>query len=284
MPISSTPLFHYSSLGGLKEILDNQSLWLSPLDESNELNSALTFIQHVITTTYPGVSADLFTMDRINQFPVYSFSLTTQKDLASEWQKFNPGNACSYSFDPAQLTAMVNNASLNFLQCIYDDGEKRDFIINSIVAISPDDYAQSVQQSDPTCTLDPRHMMFVKQIHLISRNILNNVGTLKDASLQQEQEYRIAATYTWSEILGGPADTDPDPLPLEIKSAVSDGVSFNYLEAPLITGSFTAVGISEVVIGPGADMNQSKLDCENVLTEQGNPNVIIDESTVPYGG
>ncbi|HEY4324145.1 MAG TPA: hypothetical protein VGN20_09165 [Mucilaginibacter sp.] len=277
-----TPLFHYSSLAGLKEILDNQSLWLTSLDQQTDLNTALLFIKSVITTNYPGVSLDLFTMDRINQLPVYSFSLTTKKDLPSQWQKYNPQNAYSYSFDSGQLSALANNTGLALLKCIYDDREKADFTTNSIVKISPDDYAQSVQQDDPTCPLDPRHPMFIKQIKLINRNILNSIGTLKDAALQQEQEYRIAATYTWSEILGGPGDTDPEPLPLEVKSAVSNGVSFNYLEAPLITGVFTAVNISEVVIGPSADINQSKLDCENVLAEQCNPNVVISESSVPF--
>jgi len=278
------PLFHYCLFAELGDILSSQSLLLSPPDPSQP-DTALDEIRNIITAMYLGLSPDSFTTTQFDQFPLYSYSLMPQKDIASLWLKFKPLEVYSFSIDAAQLAAAIDSSELTLLPCLYDDAAKKDFVINTIIGVSPEEYTSSVQQPEPDSPLDPRHPMFPKKLKLINRNILNYEGLLKDISLQDEQEWRIIASYTWLEILGGVDDINPNPLPLQLISVTQNGNQLNCLEAPLVTGLFTTVSISEIVIGPCPDMAQSKLDCENLLaTRLSNSHPIITESAVPYKG
>jgi hypothetical protein len=277
------PLFHYTSLAEFQQVLESKSIWLTANDSQTELNDTLSFIQQAIVTAFPGLSEGFFNIDAVASYPVYSFLLSSQSDLASEWQKYYPDGGFSIAIEQGQLSATMGACNLSLYQCIYDDSEKTDFVINTIVGISTSDYADSIAQAAPTCVLDPRQEMFAKEIKLINRNILNYAGLLKDGSLSEEQEWRIIASYSWSNILGGPADIPPDPLSLEIKSAVENDITITYLEAPLVPDPSTEVNISEVVIGPHPDMAQAKATCQSLLNESENPgSVVIIESAIPY--
>jgi len=275
-------LYHYASLTEFQQILGAKSVWLTPVDAQAELDAALGFIRQVITTAYPGLDAGDFNLGKIGAFPEYSLSLTSQKDLQSEWAKYYPNGGFAIAIDQAQLSATMDTCNLSLSKCFYDDGEKKDFVINTIIEINPGDYTNSIAQSAPTCPLDPRQQMFERQLRLINRNILNYAGLLKDASRADEQEWRILAPYNWQGIFIGPTDIDPDPLLLDRKPVGESNLSLTHLEAPLATGA-DKVTITEVVIGPNPDMPQAKLTCQSLVSESSSPgSVTITESVIPY--
>ncbi len=259
MPASfpATPLFHYSSLADLTALLDTQSLTLTPLDQPDELNAVLSFIQNVIVTAYPALNANLF---NIAPYPVFSFSLTAQVDSANLWQNFYPAGGFAISIDPTQLSTVMDADQLELKQCLYDDTEKTNFIISTIV-----DCSRDIPDSD--------NAMFAKRIREINRGILNYAGILKDASRSGEQEWRIIARYNWTNILMGPTDP-PDALPLPIVN--------NSVAAPLISPPYTNVNVQQIVIGPHADMAQAKADCDQLVSTYGLTSAVITESAVPY--
>ena len=261
----TTPLFHYSSMPDLKALLASQSLTLAPLDTTTELNAALSFIQGAIVSAYPQLSADYFNLDNIGSYPVFSYSLTGQKDSAALWQNFSPDGGFSFTSSAAQLSAAMDANGLMLVPCLYDDAAKTDFVINNIVAASTD--------GEP----DPQGPMFQKRMALINRNILNYISILKDASRSGEQEWRIIAYYSWANLLMGPTDP-PDPLSLPVLNS-STGP---YVAAPLVSGSYSTVGIEQIVIGPHADMPRAMADCQALIASYSLPYVVITESGVPY--
>jgi hypothetical protein len=278
----SQPLFHYCSLAEFQAILDSQSLWLTPDDQQNELDMALGTIKAVIATGYPGLSTEGFNLDSASSLPVYAYLLSSQKDLGGLWQPYYPAGGFTISINTAQLSVMMDTCNLILYQCLYDEAEKTNFIIQNIVETSPGEYADSIGLSEPSSVLDPRSEMFVEKIKLINRNILNYAGVLKDTSRKGEQEWRIMIKYVWSNILAGPSDEPPDPLLLDVQSMQVNNVSVNYLSAPLVNAKFTAAGIEEVVIGPNPDMAQAKSDCETLFANLNLINVVITESGLPY--
>ena len=265
-------LFYYADLAGFQEILEKKAIRLSPLDPQATLYAALSFIKQLITTEYPGLSADLFNIDAVSSSPEYSFSLTTQKDLASQWQKYYPDGGYAIAIDQDQLSATIDAYNLGLFKCLYDEGEKKDFVTKTIVAISPKDYTDSIGATDPTCVLDKRSPMFAKEIDVLNLNILNYAGLLKDPALEQEQEWRILVSYV-----------SPGPLTPEAKAPGENNSAAPWLQALLLTDPDTKVSIKEVVIGPNPDMAQAKLACQALLIESAHAgSVVITESSVPY--
>ncbi len=270
----STPLFHYASLAEFTAIVENKSLRLFPIDPK-ELNAVLDLIKQVITNQYPGIPADLFNIDAASQSPVYSFALSSQKDMDSEWSKYCPDGGYSIAICTEQLNAVIDTYNLNFAACLYGDDEKKNFIITNIIGPYLDDYTAGMEQTDP---------MFVKRIKEIKRNILNYAAFLKAGSFVAEQEWRITSFYTWEAILAGPTDTAPDPLSLDTKSMQIDNATVQYLEAPLVSGAADKVCINEVVIGPNPDMAGAKSACQALVgqSQDGGANIVISESVIPY--
>ncbi len=105
--VPSNWFYHYSSFADLKALLDTQSLPLTPLDQPDELNAALSLIQDVIVSTYPGLSANSFNINSIN-LPLYAYSLTPQKDSAGLWQNFNPDGGFAFSISPGSVIGFGN--------------------------------------------------------------------------------------------------------------------------------------------------------------------------------
>jgi hypothetical protein len=270
----SFPLFHYASLAEFTAIVENKSLRLFPVDPK-ELNAALDLIKQVVANQYPELPTDLFNIDAASQSPVYSFSLSSQKDMDSEWSKYCPDGGYSIAICNDQLNAVIDTYNLNFAACFYSDDDKKNFIINNIIGTILAGYTAGMEQTDP---------MFVKGIRLINRNILNYAAFLKDGSLEAEQEWRITAFYTWDAITGGPTDIAPDPLSLDTKSMQIDNAMVQYLEAPLLSGTADKVCINEVVIGPTPDVAGAKSACQALVdqSQDGGANTVISESVIPY--
>jgi hypothetical protein len=264
-----TPLFHYAFLAEFQQILTTKSLWFTPVDNPADLDNALAFIKQVIAAEYPGISPDLFNLDMSSSYPVYSFSLSAQKDIQSEWPKYYPDGGFSIAIDQDQLSGiMLSYEGFSLYPCLYNDGDKKNFVMNTII--------------NSPYGLDKDQPMFARKIKLINRNILNLAGLLKDESFADEQEWRITASYVWPDMVGGLEDLPPDPLPLDVKTGVQNKLTVNYLDAPVVADP-DKVMVKEVVIGPNPDMTQAKLTCQTVIAESEDPaNVVITESPLPY--
>jgi hypothetical protein len=272
-------LFHYAPILDFIAIAESHSLWLSPIDSQKEINEALKLIKSVVTKEYTSLNPDLFNADMLRSYPVFSFALTGQKNLGSLWKHYCPDGGYSIAIDNEQLTAMMETNNLMLSKCLYDEAEIRNFVINSIVEINPGDYIESIGQANPTCVLDPRHLMFPKEIKLINRNILNYAGILKDQSQRDNQEWRVTTYYTWSGIFMGPTDVPPEPLSLPIQSREINHVIVPYVAPSLVSSTFTKVHVEEVVIGPAADMTVAALACQFVLNQcQDGKNAIVSNS------
>jgi hypothetical protein len=270
-------LFHYAPLRDFVGIVATQSLWLSPIDSQQEIDGALKLIKAVVTKEYPGLNSDLFNTD--SSYPVFSFPLTSQKNLNGLWKRYCPDGGYAIAIDNKQLMAMMATNNLLLSKCLYEEAEIRDFVINSIVQVNPGDYIESIGQADPSCVLDPRHLMFPREIKLINRNILNYVGILKDQSQKDNQEWRIMTYYTWSGIFMGPTDVPPEPLSLPIQSREINHVIVPYVTPSLVSTTFPKVHVEEVVIGPAADMTVAALACQFVLNQcQDGKNAIVSNS------
>ncbi|MFB9863407.1 DUF2971 domain-containing protein [Rufibacter immobilis] len=116
------------------------------MNDSSEYDDAIEFISKVLKEDYGIEDAEhqlTYETQELDKGNVYSFSLSEEEDLLSQWRGYTPNGGYCLSFDSAQLTQMMQSQGLRIGKCLYDEKEKRDVIHKHIAGIPPEQYKSS---------------------------------------------------------------------------------------------------------------------------------------------
>ena len=182
MDFSIDYLYHYTSFGAAKSIIESQELWFSKSENLNDIRE----------TKGPQVYSALNDLEAIDKYlkHYHQISLSVDKkgskgfDITSMWGHYaSKGNGVCIVFDKEKILSEVNLRGLSACEVKYikkDEVNLFDFVYNSSIYGNVENYLRASQ---------------------------NTLFFTKTKEWESEQEYRIIAI-------------DDELLPLNIKNAI----------------------------------------------------------------
>lgn len=277
------PLYHYSSPGGLLGMMESKSLWMSNIryqNDSEEYKHIFSIFKKVMQEEYPGFDFEQQLEDEKSREafvpPIFTFSLTENKDLLSQWRGYCPKGGYSFSFDRVQLNYFITRFGLSVHQCVYDEDEQKKIIREQVIRFSPEEWEEI---NSGRKDMGSNFMYGLKYM----RNRLASLApVLKHHAFREEVEWRLIKNFEGS----GPDNrlleqhpafnyfkANPDVIGEGqfLKFREDKGILIPYLSLPLVdlTDPYQSVKLSEVVIAPGVHQQLAKPSCETMLRSWG---------------
>lgn len=284
-------LYHYTDAGGLYGIAHHQKLWLTSLhylNDSQEYYYAFDLLKQIIEQEYPGMldekQLEIFGKGMSG---IFTFSLTEEKDLLSQWRGYCPNGGYSLSFDKSKLNRIVSDKSLQIAQCIYDKNIQRNFLIDNIIRMTPSQYMANANLSGGS-----RGSAGAQIAYLTGRQVGVDMAWLapvfKHPSFSQEKEWRIIKVLDYpfpgSKLSGMMGNQRYQNMVSNIAVRISKNKIIPYLEF-----SFNYNGVpmnfEEIVVGPNAHPELSKDACRvlaNIYDKTQYHQTSIINSEIPY--
>jgi len=316
-------LYHYTSQAGLLGIVNHKQLWFTNIhymNDSTEYSYSLQVIMDVIKDLY-GFGEDekfleLFPNNEDIE-PIFTFSLSENGDLLSQWRGYCPNGGYSISFfnnqNFWQMSQMIKTNNLFIGECLYDKYRIEEFVKKKVVELVPEEFKARKEEEEKHGRLKG---WLLKLYDKIIKNTLKYAPLIKHPAFQEEKEWRIVANYaehkntlrirlykqdnianTLSVVQSLPFDDLFDKL------VFRQGKSFliPYLEIPLIETkepfiitkeeAKAQISIIEVIVGPTPHKELSVRACEllllksNILLVQNNlsdKSTVVTPSMLPY--
>jgi hypothetical protein len=231
-------LYHYTSVDGLKGILDNESVWTTQIqymNDSKEFSHAVDIAFQIIKRKKYKAEECLVkyyeamehTLKSSNGARTFIFSMTENPDQLSQWRGYFGLGGYSIGFNKSSIVKLATPQGYRLEKCLYEDAEKAKIIekvIDNSVALfkSQDavaDYAKVVHESK------------------FYGHFLQLGSIMKHSSFAEENEWRL---------IGGPFSWKNSSSCWRTK----DGLLLPYYEFNLNRDEDGFLPISEVYIGP----------------------------------
>jgi hypothetical protein len=280
---SRPPLYHYTDGNGFLGMLNRRRLWFSHikyLNDSAEYSYALTRLSdvlgeyeeidqyHHLRNAFKTISDN----ERLQNH--YSFSLTEEKDLLSQWRGYCPNGGYSFAINDQHFEEMRTYYKLTFEKCLYDKEEQRQFIIDRIIGHPLDPLKQAFQREKESIALGTyRSKGMDLTVYNIGRNIITKshlLAFLKHPTFEQEKEWRIIA----SENMTNRASY------LQYRS--SRNMLIPYLDVPILPDDslYKELQINNVIVSPTPHQDLALASCRQMVWSY-NCNY-VQSSTIPY--
>lgn len=278
-------LYHYSSPGGLLGMMESRSIWMSNIryqNDSEEYNHIFKVFKKVMEEEYPGFDSKQYFGNEENRGafvpPIFTFSLTENKDLLSQWRGYCPKGGYSFGFDKDQLNAFIKRFNLSIHQCVYNEDEQRKIIREQVIRFSPQEW-EEINTGKKSITSEVIYAM--KYIHV---RLARFAPVLKHHAFKEEVEWRLIKDFDGNGPDVRPFEQHPAFNYFKAKpksEAVSDGhflkfredkgILIPYLSLPLVDleDPYQSVKLSEVVIAPSVHQQLAKPACESMLRSWG---------------
>jgi hypothetical protein len=281
---TDTILFHYTSIEGLRKIINSKSIWATNvlyLNDASELNYSIKLLKEEINNLKSKLEiskSGLFKLSFLDNiignlndyilkpmpFSFYVSSFSEEKDLLSQWRGYCPkGVGFSVGFNLGILTQFAKNNDYSIHRCNYklEDCQKEmgKLIIEIFERYDTEIKNPSIEWGDSEWELFTD--LFVKFVSI--------APTFKHPKFEAEKEWRIIARMV------------PDSLANLIKFRTGESMLIPYIEVPIVTEG-NEFAINQIVVGPTHDPKLSKASVEMLLKFNG---VKFDEvlvSTIPY--
>ena len=281
IPEDINDLFHYTDAGGLIGMVESKKLWLTSihyLNDSEEYYYSFNLVKKILAEDYPGLIDNVEDFFRDGTSTVFSFSLSEERDLLSQWRGYCPNGGFAVSFDRIQLNEVIKRECLSVVKCIYKESEQRDFIIKYVFGFTPNEYTEARDSG----SFSPRIFYFPK--HLFE-NVSAIAPFLKHFSFAEEKEWRIfkkVATSSDSKSLGDSVHHYISPGTVKVRNRKN--LLIPYLSISLEKNHEQAVDIKEVVVSPTPHKNLALEACQVLLhgDRSYNYNALVTNSTIPY--
>ena len=266
-------------------MMESRSIWMSNIryqNDSEEYRHIFNVFKRVVEEEYPGFDykqqfGDADTRDAFVP-PVFTFSLTENKDLLSQWRGYCPKGGYSFGFDRVQLDAFIKRFKLTVHKCVYEEDEQRKIIREQVIQFSPQDWEDI--RSGKKQTDSP----FMYGLKYMSNRLAVLAPILKYHAFKEEAEWRLVKNFDGS---------GPEIRPLEQHPAFSyskakpasemvgegqflkfredRGILVPYLSLPLVDHAdlYQSVKLSEIIIAPGVQQQLAKPSCEAMLRSWG---------------
>lgn len=295
--LPETPLYHYSSPGGLLGMMESKSLWMSNIryqNDSEEYKHIFGVFKKVIQEEYPRFEFEQQLGDEKSREafvpPIFTFSLTENKDLLSQWRGYCSKGGYSFGFDKTQLNSFIKRFNLSVHQCVYDEARQKKIIREEVIQFTPQEW------EDINSGRKERGSAFMYGLKYMRSRLATLAPILKHHAFEEEVEWRLIKNFEGS---------GPDNRPLEqhpafhyfkanpssevtgdgqfLKFREDKGILIPYLSLPLVdlTKPYQSVKLSEVVIAPGVHQQLAKPSCETMLRSWG-ASCPVNPSVAPY--
>lgn len=288
------PLYHYSSPGGLLGMMESKSIWMSNIryqNDSKEYDHIFDVLIKLIKEEYPGLDLEqqiAGEKDRELFVPsIFTFSLTEEKDLLSQWRGYCPKGGYCFSFDRTQLNAFVKKFGLSIQKCVYEEAEQKKIIREEVIRFSPKDWEEMNSGSKE------KGSEFMYGMKYIRNRLARLAPLLKHHAFAEEVEWRLVKDFDRASPEIRPLEQHPAFSRSKISEVSSEGQFFKfredmgmlipYLSLPLVdlADPYQSVTLSEVIIAPGTRHQLAKSSCEAMLNSWG-VNCPVNFSSVPY--
>jgi hypothetical protein len=278
-------------------MLESKSIWMSNIryqNDAEEYQYMYTVFKKVVAEEYPGFDyKQLFRDEEVLQAfvpSVFTFSLTENKDLLSQWRGYCPNGGYSFEFDRKQLDAFVRRFRIIVRKCVYDEEEQRKIIREQVIQFSPQEWIDVYKAGRNTDS------PFMYGLKYMESRLAALAPLVKHPAFKEEAEWRLIKDFEGS---------GPDYRPIEQHPAfeysktrptlemIDEGKCLNFREdkgilVPYLSLPFVApedlhqsVRLNEVVIAPGSRQQLAKPACEAMLKSWGT-GCPVNLSAAPY--
>lgn len=251
----SDPLYHYTTLDGLRGILDTETMWTSDLgflNDPKEITYGATVIHDHVgkrleRSPDPIAKAACESMLEAANFRMkswkapysrcFAFSLCEADDLPSQWRDYSPNeDGVSVGFCTNALAKRAEAQRFKFIRCRYEPREQEalvDRLVDRVVAearLASDPMTYLSERPSRTSALNASDEWIIPGVMVLA-------ATFKRKTFASEREWRVVAA---AEALAGPWT----------RFRTRERELIPYLEFGL-GGEDDPFSIERVLIGPG---------------------------------
>jgi Protein of unknown function (DUF2971) len=291
-------LFHYTSIEGLKGILENRCLWCTHFEYLNDSTEVLygrtlanKVIQERIDTCSELAQAFLHQMFDRHQviyrgIAIYLARLCDDGDLLSQWRSYgSEGGGCAVGFKPRLICAggkpvLQSPQQLGFgiAKVIYDEEEQRRLALGLVDRVfrKIEEYLEAAAGD---LTHEERLLGFMRSTtsplaEAMLYLLFQMAYRFKHPSFREEHEWRFV--YILSEV------TDEPGLP-DVRFRARNGLLIPYIEIPIHNREKDALcfDMTRIRYGPTSKPDLMRKSIEMFLRKAGFKGVAIEGSGIP---
>lgn len=270
-------LYHYTSLGAFKSIVDHKALWATEihyLNDSSELVGMYEMMRVYIMEMKNGdvENSDIYDQfdawlkDRLNHgHLMFVACFTHNGSLLSQWRSYCPiGRGVSFGFEASELLNHFREKGYKFGKCIYDLSKKADLILSLLFTAVQ--HAKGVGKDKLRHENNSYHTSF----EMIEDEILFIASLLKHKGFSEEQEWRLVV---------GPVKKYIDE---DIYYREGSSMLVPYLQVSLPVNNTGGISLKKVFLGPTPNQNISMRSLHMFLSKSGCNKFDISYCQIPY--
>ena len=274
LPAPHDTLYHYTSLAGLKEIVEDQVLWASNahyLSDMKEIQHAQDLLMHDIVERLPGADAaagEVLTQLRrwllergVGRHQLFLCSFTEEGNLLSQWRGYTPhGLGVSLGFPASLIVRLAAAQDYRLVKCVYDAERQHRLIASLIEAV------RTTPGAGGKSGYYPVFDTFIDDLLLLS-------AVLKHGSFREEREWRVISPVC--EDLSDPA----------VRYRVGRFTLIPYRDFSITADRGAPIELDELVIGPSSSLALSMDSIPQYLASRGvRPRRGVHSCGIPYRG
>ena len=294
--ISPETIYHYTSLQGLKSIIETQKIYctnINFLNDKKEYKYGVDLI-HGIIENLKDEDANILILemvkkniDLIFKSERYVTCFSKNGDLLSQWRAYaNHGKGVAIGFD-FELFATTTQQVLRRKHIVYDE-EYQNKRLKEVIQIIIQFYEKKKDMIDWE---DSAYDESVAKI--VIKYLEDIIAYYKHPSFSEEQEYRfqyeidgINTHKVDEEILFRTSDTMLIPY-IELQpyhnTFIENKTKSKYdNHSPYLLHPIRQFPINKLIIGPSLDYDAVKLGIEELLKKNDYKDVVIKKSKIPY--
>ncbi|MGL4612095.1 MAG: DUF2971 domain-containing protein [Trueperaceae bacterium] len=227
-----TMLYHYTDGGAVLGMIKNKELWATSvqyMNDPNELhfviNTVINYCETKILELPQPLQVNLFelaenqnlysNLDIQNSVTTYVLkeiiqylevrsktheqicliSLSSAKDLLSQWRAYASSGGYSIGFNSAKLQKLLKQGTTNYelLPCIYKKREHQEQYAKQTIDYAIKHLVENIQKFLTYDRVNPKTKLDNGFAYMVADNIIRLSSILKDASFREEKEWRLVS-------------------------------------------------------------------------------------------
>ena len=291
-------LFHYTSIEGLRGILENRCLWAThfeKLNDSTEVVYGRKLVSKIIQdriercSELPNLILHSMLDDHesiLANIDIYLACLCENGDLLSQWRAYsNGGKGFSLGFKPrmnieGSKPTLPSPQQFGFgvTRVIYDEQKQHELFYGLIHRV--------FTRIEQTLTMGSEY--FEDQFHgfletttspLLEAMLYLNFQMcyrVKNPSFHEEKEWRLV-------YIMGNEKTAGEPGTPEVKHRIRNGIDIAYVEIPINSAAPNdyCFDVTRIICGPGFTPDSMRDEIETLLNSVGFNGIAIENSKIP---
>jgi hypothetical protein len=276
------PYYHYTTIEGLKGILENKCLWATGIEFLNDPteNNYLENLISQICSKNPSFQEvyDHLSKETYKRFffdPIkYIISMSNSQDSLSMWNLYSKGNGYCIKFkNQSVFIYKYDTFVLRTIHVIYDEKKQIEYlkdIFESYIPLLPEIKELEVQMEKATLEgeelkYQELNSLLIKYTEDFRNALYKNKNNYKHPAYKDEFETRIIAEYD-----------DSEDFPVKFRSTVN-GQLIEYIEIPIHIENIEAIMLHPLI---SDEIHITGL--RRFLNNMGLHDVRINKSKIPF--